>query len=1254
MTTVSPGEETLAEVWTTQPISIPVSNSADLFLEIFPEELPDTRTSTLVQILKDEKAPVILWVEIAAAYMGQGKPQDALTILEECPVDEDDESVHQARLFAATGIALLTTAQSSSDPEELRQSADSKLTQASKLETFFPMTWMARGLWNLWVSSKLEQARFFFQMTLKECGPVLPALMGLAAVFFTEGQYKAAQQQYSSIIRRYPQSSGPAARVGLALASYKLGQVDRAKAALKRALEIDPEYVPALASASVLALAQSPLVDPQAPSSEEAIKQLSVANLLDPSNAMVQNHLANHYFWKWAPVAGSVQVTQGSTKLIAQSSLQVDPRERIRLGPRFETVLVSDGENGEWTMADPWPEKDATLQVWKKDYDRVISLAKGAYGASKHPGVQAESLLCLGRVYHVREEHANAHKFYAKAIQLAPDLTPARFGLAQILITEKKFDQAMTELKKVLVSSPQATDAAALLGLLQTRSTDTLDEGLSNLRKACELEPFEPKWVQWEALAMQGHAPLSKKALERYEKATELLSTKNRQTDTNILVNSGVLCHNTRQWDRALEKYKEALLSLDKDGSMRKATMESLGQPGASIRDPDNNMFTDYVDSGVKVSGSSADDEADWLDCTVDGDAPFSEGDRIRVGNTFETKIVAVENSAPPRIQVSDALETKPEDETVFVVRENRLMEIPGAVTIAFNIARLHEATGNILAAVEIHKAIIKRHPGYVNSYLRLACIAVDSGALPESSAWLKLAYASTPGHPEVLTLIGNLHLSLCDWSPAQKIFDSLLANKVANTEAYAMLSMGNIYFANLKNNADKYEKHLKYAADYYKGVLGKDTLNAYAANGIGTVLGEKGELLKAKDAFNRVREVSGDTIADALLNLGHILLAQKSHPEALQMYTSYMKRTEDGSSPVASKSRNDDLAAVLNFVAFAYFDWARHTELANDPRAAPADGRFKEAMAYLEKAIALQSRNESSLRFNLCMVKLSAANCVLQKQTRNIPRTAEEVQEALDSLTESLTIVENMLKAKQEKDQKTKIQIASGTLQQFIKNCRDNIENAKSHLADELERAKEAEMERDLRRQAAEAAMKEAQILKQMKESDELKAQQERDAKAEQKMEKLQQLRVDWEQEQANKAALKEKRARKSKPDDGFLVEDEPDGDTGGATGQGLFDDSDDEEQSAGEPQGAAKEEGDPGAAAVKKSSLFDDSDDSDDDLFNSETKAAAPAKEATTTSQDLFGDSDDDDDEAPDTDKRDRDEEEDDDQPSKKQKVN
>merc|ERR1712071_290482 len=166
---------------------------------------------------------------------------------------------------------------------------------------------------------------------------------------------------------------------------------------------------------------------------------------------------------------------------------------------------------------------------------------------------------------------------------------------------------------------------------------------------------------------------------------------------------------------------------------------------------------------------------------------------------------------------------------------------------------------------------------------------------------------------------------------------------------------------------------------------------------------------------FNRVREVSGDTIPDTLLNLGHIYLAQKKHPEAVQMYQSYMARTTATGAPVTSKSQDDNEVEVLMYIAFAYFDWAKQTELFNNTKAIDADGRYKLCVENIEAAMKKSKKENVVLRYNWCRAKLQAANCVLQKLQRNIRRTAQEVQDALAGLEESLPVVKTLIQWKYE-----------------------------------------------------------------------------------------------------------------------------------------------------------------------------------------------------------------------------------------------
>ena len=1265
-----------------ESLIIPITSSTtskDLCIEIFPEELSHTSISVLKQVLRDEQAPGSLWADAASLYMQQKQARDALQLLQDAIALVDDKATDnkplRVRLLAATGIAHLAVASSSqinnkrndaTDTNEDVVQADQRFTQAGKLDTFFPMTWMGRGMLNL-ESGKLEQAKFFFQTTLKQCGPVLPALLGLAAVLFGQGDYAAAQEQYATALRRHPGYA--ATRVGFGLACYKLGQVDRAKAAFRRALALDPENVQAMVGSALLDMASA---GGGAEITERAIKVLTMANLLDHSNAMVQNHLANHYFWKWTSVPGTVQVTQGSTKIRASQPIPMEGGEPIRIGTSFEATVkdTMDDEDEEdddedtftFRMTKPWKgESMDGLKVWKKDYERVFALAKGAYNSTRVKAIQAESLFLLARVYHAREDLDNAHKIYLRASQLAPDLTPARFGLAQTLIVKGELQEAQKQLEKLLTTS-QATDALALLGLLQVKSGRQLEEGLVNLRKAIDLDPINPELVILEAIALRQHKSSYTKSLEKYKKAVDLTkrSSDAGAVSPDIYNNMGVLCQETKKFDEALDYYRQALFALDESGKARLGSLENKGVDGGTIDNQDNDMFFDFcaLETPVQVKALDGEEKKAFVEivspASTDADSlGFKIGELIRIGDAFTGRVVSFVEGMDGKLQVelTDVFDP-PSDENegdkeklVFslqVKRENLLLEIPEATTTAFNIARLHEVTGRTEAAIELHKSLIKRNPAYVNSYLRLACIAVDSGALTECAEWLKIGARASPGNSEVLTLIGNLHLSLCDWKPAQDVFEGLIGKKVEDVEAYSSLSLGSIYFETMHISQTRYAKHLQYASDYYKRILAKDPLNAYAANGLGTVLGERGEIFKAKEVFNRVREVSEDGIADALLNLGHIYLAQKKHPEALQMYQNYMKRASDVSTPTTSKSRADDLVDVLLYIAFAYFDWARHTELFNDANAAPADGRYKKALEHLEMALKQGTKKEIILRYNLCMTKLQAANCVLQKLTRNIPRTVEEVADALKGLEESLVVVEEILK---EKEKGGKVLIKKSTLEDFLKHCRANIASAQSHLEDEKKRAEEEAAEREIRRLAAEAATNEEKIKNILKREEEQKLQEERDRKAEEKMKQVEALREGWAQEQAAQQAQKERKGQKNAVDSEVVGEMEVDEEPA-QSGHGLFDDSDDDDD---EPEASSQPDGKPEAQVVDKaqpsqSDLFGDSDDedgadavnpteeknegksSDAEKSDDDIKDSAPSEGTKPANKDLFGDSDED----------------------------
>ncbi|KAL9191462.1 hypothetical protein ACHAXT_001168 [Thalassiosira profunda] len=1192
-----------------------------LFIEIFPEEMPAIRPTTLSTVLKDEKAPLKTWCDASLLYMKAKREREGCDLLNAAADGTDvlagSNTDDRLRVLASAGIAAIAQAhrpvpaaaaeggaldleelleasknaerRDADRREELRGTADARFTKADGINQVYPLTWIGRGMLNL-TQGRLDQARFFFEnLTLQECGEILPALLGMAAVRFLEKDYAGAVELYGRAMRRYPVKSGAATRVGLGAACYKLGQIDRAKAAFKRARDMDPENVEALIGIAILEMGSldPDVLDPREyrRRAEDVVRTISRASIVDHTNAVVQNHLANHYFWKWTPVPGTASAERGSDVVRGNMASSLEAGDLIRIGHDFETQVAADDDmtdDNAFKIKDAWKADSASaLKLWKKDYDRVLSLARGAYHATHAPEVQAESLYMLARVFHARGEMDKANKFYDKACMLSPELSPARFGLAQTLIWDGSYGEASAHLRLLLGTCSNATDALAALGLLEAKAGKDRREAFAYLKRAIDLDPFNADLVLIEALAYQQHEGDYSLSLDRYRKAVRLLEAQGKAVPADVLTNMGVLAHETKQYGEALELYGRALTAAEAEGADAGGKSEEGEE--TLVRHADNRLFWKYDDLDFRVKASEGDDKTKLTLVGSQTDVEtlgVKAGDDISIYGDIETTIkdVSKGDDGSIHIVVTDEVELKSPESKLSVKRDNGRLENQKTISIVFNLARLHESAGRIVAAIELHKAILKRHPSYVNCYLRLACIARDCGSLKDCSEWLKNAVAVAPGNPEVLTLVGNLHLSLCDWAPAQNVFDQLLQQKVPKVEAYSMLSMGNIYFNNL-NTPKKYSKHLQHAADFYRRILQKDKANAYAANGLGTVLAEKGELFKAKEIFNRVREVSGDTISDSLLNLGHIYLAQKKHPEALQMYQSYMTRTSSSGAQTTSKSQEDDEAEVLLYIAFAYFDWAQQTEAFNNAKAAPADGRYKKCISYIEMAMKKSKRENVVLRYNWCLTKLQLANCVLQKVHRNIRRTAEEIKDALDGLEESLPVLETFLQWK--KDGR-KVPISNGMLTQVVSQCKHNIDSAKSHLKEQLHNEKEAETVRNYQRIDAEQNEKQrilAETLQKEADAAEMEA---KEKKAMDKMDKVSKLVSGWKEAEAAKAASpKKKKAKGDAPPGG--VDDEAgilDADVPANDASALFDDSDDDDSDAEEGAGGGAKDAEVPAA--------------------------------------------------------------------------
>jgi RNA polymerase-associated protein CTR9 len=213
------------------------------------------------------------------------------------------------------------------------------------------------------------------------------------------------------------------------------------------------------------------------------------------------------------------------------------------------------------------------------------------------------------------------------------------------------------------------------------------------------------------------------------------------------------------------------------------------------------------------------------------------------------------------------------------------------AVTISYNLGRLYEAKSEYELAEKSYRNILSKYPQYIDCFLRLGCMCRDRGQIHEASEWFKEALRINQSHPDVWTLIGNLHLNKEQLGPAQHQFERILKNNENDT--YSQVALGNIWLHTLyqaSRDKEKVKRHEQRALQMYKQVLKLDPKNIWAANGVGAVLAHKGLLNEARDIFAQVREATAE-FSDVWINIAHILVDQRQYIRAIQMYENCSKK---------------------------------------------------------------------------------------------------------------------------------------------------------------------------------------------------------------------------------------------------------------------------------------------------------------------------------------------------------------------------
>nr|XP_057945771.1 RNA polymerase-associated protein CTR9 homolog [Doryrhamphus excisus] len=277
-------------------IEIPLRDT-DEVIELDFDQLPEG--DEVISILKQEHTQLHIWIALALEYYKQGKTEDFVKLLEAARIDgnldyRDHEKDQMTCLdtLAAYYVQQARKEKNKDAKKELITQATLLYTMADKIIMYDQNHLLGRACFCLLEGDKMDQADAQFHFVLNQSTNNIPALLGKACISFNKKDYRGALAYYKKALRTNPGCPAEV-RLGMGHCFVKLNKLEKARLAFGRALELNPKCVGALVGLAVLELNNK-----EADSIKNGVQLLSRAYTIDPSNPMVLNHLANHFFFK--------------------------------------------------------------------------------------------------------------------------------------------------------------------------------------------------------------------------------------------------------------------------------------------------------------------------------------------------------------------------------------------------------------------------------------------------------------------------------------------------------------------------------------------------------------------------------------------------------------------------------------------------------------------------------------------------------------------------------------------------------------------------------------------------------------------------------------------------------------------------------------------------------------------------------------------------------------------------------------------
>lgn len=1078
-------------------------------------------------MLAAEAAPLSTWVDCAKAYLAAGK-EDAFThiclegVKEDVAIEVErffgkSPRYEQIQFHCALAALQMGKARETKDRQRRAEhlgAAAKSLSAAQLLDPQEQLVALGRGMLLINKGDNLSARQEFMRcLSLKNNGqPNIVGHLALAGLLFNTKQYKEALKHYCRALQENP--AAPAeVRLGIAACHLRLGSTTIAAQAYERVLELDSSNADALLGLASIKFNSSNVQQGLA----DGLQFLVRAYTLDPTNVGTLVMLA-HY------------------------------------------CLI------------------------KGEHDKVIVLARSAMEATENDAVRAECFLYLARALHAKGMFAEASMNYAQAARLDPSAPLPHLGTAQMYLHQGNVINASTELETALKTAPAFFDALKILGQLIGGNQNKANQVLGHFRGAASKAQDDAGI--WEVLGELSAATDPSGSLKAYRHALAL--HRQRVNDARAKLEAGKEERSQQKRESAASSAAEAAAS---GGDGAQAAAKAAAQEAS-------------------LFGSDDDDEEGTAPAPINGDASAEEVKKqaeptvhpelfvparllnntavlmYRSGLLSEARALLDESYAS---SAAVAAATPAQREALQISsggsHAGEELSTVHRLALAYNCARLQEAMGELAAAAAGYEAILSESPGYIDCYLRLACAAQKKGNPAKALEWAQKALEQSgedSSHAaDAMALMSQLHMEQKDYVQASTLLRKLLGRggkplpPGTTLDSYAQLAYGNLMLDTLpdrkkEGGENKAMEFLQRALGEYFAVLQVHPNNAFAANGVGAVLAELGQLDDAQVVFSEVQAAVAASggylqIPDLYINMANVALAKQEYATALRLYKIAQEKL----------GKNNKQNLVLLYLSRAYYD----------------SDDLQQAKKVLLKAIH-RDPADYHMRFNVALTMQEWAVRTYRKaRPPGDPTKLPEFTQGRKEIELAYGLFETLARMEQ---RVTKLDHKK--LHAHVKFCRDLMSVADTHLEGAREEARKHEEER--------RKLLNSRLLAEQRKAIELD-----------KLQSAQQTEIKRKEELAREAMLKAERLKEEWRLQGMQMGTEGEGGggkkgkgskKGGGGKKGARSMANDEEEASEEGGGAEPSpyEAAMAAAAAGGSAAQENAVQDDEDLFGSDSE--------------------------------------------------